>query len=92
MPLAVTEALHATLSGPATMAMLRCALEAFGDASYARLTGISYGHPYDLRRSRIYARSLGVKHDTRDTRAPIGIRRKPRLEGRPGWVHVDSMY
>ena len=42
--LAETDALHGTLSGPATMALLRRAFEVFGDERYERLAGISHGH------------------------------------------------
>ena len=90
--LAETDALHGTLSGPATMALLQRAFTVFGDARYERLAGISNGHLYNLRRSRAYERVLGAKDATRPTQAPIGVRRKPRPEGRPGWIRVDSVH
>ena len=48
------------------------------------LAEISNGHLYNLRRSRTYA--------THPTHAPIGVRRKARPEGYPGWNHVDLVY
>ena len=90
--LAETDALHGTLSGPATMALLRRACEVFGDARYARLAGISHGHLYNLRHSKAYVRVLGNLDGTRPAAIPIGERRKPRPEGRPGWVRVDSVH
>ena len=90
--LAETDALHGTLSGPATAALLRRAFKVFGDARYERLARISNGHLYNLRRSRAYERVLGAKDATRPTQTPIGVRRKPRPEGRPGWIRVDSVH
>ena len=90
--LAETDALHGTLSGPATMALLRRAFEVFGDERYERLAGISHGHLYNLRHSKAYVRVLGNLDGTRPAPTPIGERRKPRPEGRPGWVRVDSVH
>jgi hypothetical protein len=48
--LAETDALHGTLSGPATCILLRRAIEVYGDARYERLAGLSVGHLYNLRK------------------------------------------
>ena len=90
--LAETDALHGTLSGPATIALLRRAYAVFGDASYERLAGISNGHLYNLRRSRTYERVVGSRDGTRPAPVAIGERRKPRPEGRPGWIRVDTVH
>ncbi len=90
--LAETDALHGTLSGPATMALLRRACEVFGDERYERLAGLSHDHLYNLRRSTAYVRVLGNLDGTRPAATPSGERRKPRPEGRPGWVRVDSVH
>ena len=47
--LAHTDALHGTLSGPATVHLLRRAYCVYGDARYARLAGLSVSHLYNLR-------------------------------------------
>ena len=47
--------LHGTLSGPATAALLRCAIEFFESARCMRLVETSNGHMYNVRRSRAYA-------------------------------------
>lgn len=52
--LAETDALHNTLSGPATVHLMRRALERYGDTRYARLATISVGHLYNLRKERGY--------------------------------------
>ena len=49
--LAETDELHGTLSGPATLAILKRAWEVFGDERFRRLAGLSNGHLYNLRKS-----------------------------------------
>ena len=91
--LAATDELHGRLSGPATLALLRRAWEVFGDARYARLAGLSNGHLYNLRQTPAYVRRMGRKATTRAAQAaPIGERRKPRAQGRPGYLRVDSVH
>ena len=46
--LAETDALHNTLSGPATRHLMRRAWHGYGDARYERLATISVGHLYNL--------------------------------------------
>ena len=89
--LAATDELHGSLSGPATLALLKRAWEGFGDARYQRLAGLSNGHPYNLRRSQPYVLRRGRKEPARPSPVAIGERRKPRPEGLPGWVRVDSV-
>lgn len=43
------DALHSTLSGPATRKLCECMFEVFGDARFERLAGISNGHLHNLR-------------------------------------------
>ena len=52
--LAETDALHGTLSGPATRALCARAWRLFGDGRFERLARISNGHLYNLRRSTTY--------------------------------------
>lgn len=42
-------------------------------------------------RSRTYTRVLCAHDGTRPMQALIGVRRKPRPEGHPGWIRVDSV-
>ena len=44
------------------------------------------------RRSRTYTCVLCTHGVTRPMQALIGVRRKPRREGRPGWIRVDSVH
>lgn len=90
--LAQVDALHGTLSGPATRKLCERAWRVFGDAAFQRLAGISNGHLYNLRASQTYQRVRGPFDKTRPVQLPIGERRKPRPEGRPGFVRVDTVH
>ncbi|MHB8248248.1 MAG: transposase family protein [Acidithiobacillus sp.] len=90
--LAKVDALHDTLSGPATRKLCWRAYTVFGDARFMRLAGISNGHLYNLRQSKTYFRCRGTVDKTRPVKVPIGERRKPRSEGRPGFLRVDSVH
>ena len=76
------------LSGPATKRILWRMYHVFGDKRFERLAGISNGHIYNLRNRRAYRRA----RTTRGAPSPIGQRRRPRPEGRPGFVRVDTVH
>ena len=80
------------LSGPATKKALWRMYHVFGDKRFERLAGISNGHIYNLRRRRVYRNARTTFRTTRGTPSPIGQRRKPRPEGRPGFVRVDTVH
>jgi len=90
--LAELDALHSTLSGPATRKLCERAYAVFGDAHYERLAGISNGHLYNLRHSQGYQRVRGTVDKTHSVKVAIGERRKPRPEGHPGFLRVDSVH
>jgi hypothetical protein len=90
--LAEVDALHGNLSGPATRKLCERAWQVFGDERYARLAGISNGHLYNLRGSKTYRRCRGRVEKTRAVQVRIGERRRPRPEGRPGFLRVDSVH
>ena len=58
--LAEVDALHGTLSGPATRKLCVRALQLFGDRRFERLAAISNGHLYNLRHSTSYQRRRGT--------------------------------
>jgi transposase InsO family protein len=90
--LAEVDAAHATLSGPATRKLLQRARYDFGDKRFERLAEISVAHLYRLRASRAY-RERHVKYQgTRPTPVSIGERRKPRPNGRPGYLRIDTVH
>jgi hypothetical protein len=90
--LAEVDALHATLSGPATRKLCERAYVLFGDGRYARLAGISNGHLYNLRQSQTYQRRRGPVDKTHPVKVNIGERRKPAPNGQPGFLRVDSVH
>ena len=90
--LAKTDELLGQLSGPTTRAVMRREFEVFGDARFERLARISNGHLYNLRKSRTYQRQRTAWTRTKPSAVAIGERRKPRPEGRPGFVRVDSVH
>lgn len=90
--LAELDTLHNTLSGPTTRKLAERAFRVFGDARYERLSGLSNGHLYNLRRGADYQRLRTTQDKTRPVRIAIGERRKPTPQGRPGWLRVDSVH
>ena len=70
--LAEVDALHGTLSGPATRKLCERAYTLFGDQRFQRLTSISNGHLYNLRGTRTYQRLRGNYEKTRPVRVNIG--------------------
>jgi transposase InsO family protein len=90
--LAETDALHATLSGPATVHLLRRAYTLYGDPRYQRLAALSVSHLYNLRAQAGYRAKRGVWTKTKGASVAIGQRRAPVPEGRAGFIRIDSVH
>lgn len=90
--LAHTDSLHGTLSGPATKKLMERAWSLFGDPRYERLAVISVAHLYNLRQRTGYQRHRQVWTKTRPVTIPIGERRAPAPDNRPGYLRVDSVH
>jgi transposase InsO family protein len=90
--LADMDALHGTVSGPATKKLMERACHLFGDARFERLAGISVSHLYNLRSGTSYQRTRRHWTKTRPTGVPIGQRRAPQPNGRPGFIRIDSVH
>ena len=90
--LAHTDTLHGTLSGPATKKLMERAYRVFADARYERLALISVAHLYNLRKRTGYLRRRQVWTKTRPVTIPIGERRAPAPNNRPGYLRVDSVH
>ena len=80
------------LSGPATKVILWRMYHVYGDARFERLAQISNGHIYNLRRTRAYRTGRLTLRETRSTPVGFGMRRKPRPDGRPGFLRVDTVH
>ncbi len=90
--LAQLDELHGTLSGPATKKLCERACQVFKQVAYQRLAGISVSHLYNLRQSTSYSRQRGIVDKTLPVQNSIGERRKPRPEGCPGYIRVDTVH
>jgi hypothetical protein len=90
--LASVDAAHEDLSGPGVRRILQREFQVFGKPEFRSLAGISASHIYNLRDSEIYA---GVRVHVTHTQArqvSIGERRKPDLQGQPGYLRVDTVH
>lgn len=90
--LASVDQAHETLSGPATMSILKREFEVYGKAEFQRLAKISNGHLYNLRKSQRYRERLLHYTGTRPTTVSIGERRKPDPCGEPGFLRLDTVH
>ena len=90
--LAEVDAQLGQMSGAATRKVLRRQWQVFGDARFERLSELSNGHLYDLRKSRTYRNRRRVWTRTRPTAVSIGVRRRPDPQGQPGFLRVDTAH
>jgi transposase len=88
--LARTDELHGWLSGPATKKILERAYEFYGDQRFQKICGISVAQIYNLRHSKSYKGKRYTR--TRPVVARIGEREKPRPQGKPGYIRVDTVH
>ncbi len=87
-----TDNVHLRLSGPATRKIMKREYDVFGKTEFENIGNISVSHIYNLRETRQYrSQSLTIKK-TNPTKNSIGERRKPRPEGKPGFLRVDSVH
>ena len=64
----------------------------YGQAVYDRLAGISVAQIYRFRNSAAYRKRNTSYQPTRPTVIPIGERRKPRPQGLPGYLRIDTVH
>ncbi|HKS75178.1 MAG TPA: DDE-type integrase/transposase/recombinase [Terriglobales bacterium] len=83
---------HGNLSGPATRHILRREYGEYGQAAFQRLAEISVAQIYRFRNSEGYRKSNRSYQPTKPTPIPIGERRKPRPQGRPGYLRIDTVH
>jgi hypothetical protein len=92
--LIATDILHQHLNGKATKRILERDYTVFGRTEYEKISGISPAWIYHIRRyNRQYTSSPAkwIAH-TRTARVDIGIRAKPRPEGNPGFLRIDTVH
>ena len=90
--LAYVDKSHGNLSGPATKRILEREFSEYGQSAYERVAGISVAQIYRFRNSAIYRRRNTSYQPTRPTPIPIGQRRKPQPQGRPGYLRIDTVH
>ena len=89
--LAETDNIHKRLNGAATKNICRKEYVR-GDLRYERLQRISVSRLYDLRQHRRYREEALHIEKTKPVQAPIGQRRKPEPNGKPGFLRVDTVH
>jgi transposase InsO family protein len=90
--LAEVDELHNTLSGYATKKLLERAYYVFDKKKYERLANISVSHIYNLRKSIGYKRRKCTYDHTKPKVSTIGERRKPKPNGKPGYIRIDTVH
>jgi hypothetical protein len=90
--LAYVDKSHGNLSGPATKRILEREYSEYGQGVYERLAAISVAQIYRFRSSAAYRKRNTSYQPTRPTPIPIGERRKPRPQGRPGYLRIDTVH
>lgn len=89
-----TDCWHKCLSGEATKRILVREYGKFHKIDYATISQISTAHIYNIRNNNLQYNSSNAKFYTRTNavQVNIGTRRKPRPEGRPGYLRVDTVH
>lgn len=90
--LLTTDEAHNRLSGKATKEILKREYEIYRKAEYEIISNISVSHIYNLRATRQYVSRMGTFTKTQPNPIPIGERRKPDNEGKPGYIRVDTVH
>ena len=90
--LAYVDKSHGNLSGPATKRILEREHAEYGQSAFECLSQISVAQIYRFRNSEAYRKRNTSYQPTRPTVIPIGERRKPRPQGRPGYLRIDTVH
>lgn len=90
--LAAMDERHDTPCGQAVKKLCERACDIYGETEYAVLREISVSHLYNLRKSLTYKRQRRTFTKTRPKPSKIGERRKPRPNGKPGYVRIDTVH
>jgi hypothetical protein len=90
--LAYVDQAHGTLSGPATRRILQREYGEYHIEAYQRLAKISSAQIYRFRKTAEYRKRHTSYLSTRPAPIPIGERRKPDPNGRPGYLRIDTVH
>lgn len=89
-----TDAAHDHVSGEATRRILEREYLVFGRQAYRTIAGISKTQIYRVRNENRQYRTSEARYlvRTKATQVAIGIRAKPRPDGEPGFLRVDTVH
>ncbi len=89
-----TDYAHGHLNGKATQEILKREYGVFHHEEYQNISRISPSHLYNLRGHNRQYNSSKAKWvaRTKATDVEIGIRAKPRPQGKPGYLRVDTVH
>ncbi len=90
--LAAMDERHETPCGQAIKKLCERAHQVYHEDQYANLASISVSHLYNLRKSVTYSRQRRHFEKTQAHRSVIGERRKPKANGRPGYIRIDTVH
>jgi transposase InsO family protein len=90
--LAETDELHEYPNGAALKKILVRMAKIFKTQAYANIARISVAYIYVLRKDKIYQRLSKRYEKTKPNLAKIGERTKPRPNGEPGCIRVDTVH
>ncbi len=90
--LAAMDERHDTPCGPALKKLCERACGVFGQTEYTSLASISVSHLYNLKKSTPYIRQRRHFQKTRPKPSTLGERRKPRPDGKPGYIRIDTVH
>lgn len=90
--LAQVDEWHQTLSGPATKKLCERAFFIYHDQAFKNLATVSVSHLYNLRKTYTYEQHRRYFTKTKKSTVAIGIRRKPRPNGQPGFIRIDTVH
>lgn len=79
-------------NGKALKEVCRAMYHTYDDLRFERLAKISVSRLYDLKKTQVFVSRAGIYTKTRPTAIPIGERKKPFPEGKPGYIRVDSVH
>ena len=89
---AETNKLFGYLSGPAIIRVFKREYEVFKNNRFEKLSRISPSHFYNLRHTDAYQNIARQFCHTKPSTVPIGERRKPIPDGKPGYIRVDTVH
>ena len=90
--LAAMDERHSTPNGLTMKKLCERAYTLYDQAKYQRLASISVAHLYNLRKATGYVRYRRHVEKTRPRSVLIGERRKPRPNGQPGYIRIDTVH